>query len=79
MFATFNALAPLHRWTVGEQKKLARFATIGVKPGVAFQAPADLDAAIAEGCAPGQLAADAARSVQPAVAPVPAQGRGIGR
>ena len=54
LFDTFNALAPLHQWTASEQKKLDRFAAIGVKPGVAFQPPADLSDAIAQGAEAGR-------------------------
>ncbi|WPN49290.1 DUF1254 domain-containing protein [Pseudomonas sp. P8_241] len=54
LFDTFNALAPLHQWTASEQKKLDRFAVIGVKPGVPFQPPADLSEAIAQGAEAGR-------------------------
>ncbi|WP_448108411.1 DUF1254 domain-containing protein [Pseudomonas azerbaijanoccidentalis] len=54
LFSTFNALAPLHQWTAAEQKKLERFTAIGVKPGAAFDAPAQLKEAIAQGAEAGR-------------------------
>lgn len=54
LFSTFNSLATLHQWTASEQAKLDRFAAIGVKPGVAFDAPKDLDQAIAQGAEAGR-------------------------
>ncbi|MGF6207811.1 DUF1254 domain-containing protein [Pseudomonas frederiksbergensis] len=54
LFGTFNALAPLHEWTPNEREKLARFAAIGVRPGAAFQPPADLSEAIAQGAEAGR-------------------------
>jgi hypothetical protein len=62
LFSTFNALAPLHQWSAGEQEKLARFAAIGVKPGVAFQAPADLSEAVTQGAEAGREQVRAASS-----------------
>jgi hypothetical protein len=54
LFSTFNTLAPLHQWTASEQAKLERFAAIGMKPGVAFDAPKELNQAIAEGAEAGR-------------------------
>jgi len=54
LFSTFNALAPLHQWSTREQKKLERFAAIGVAPGEVFQAPADLSEAITQGAEAGR-------------------------
>ncbi|MHC8314714.1 DUF1254 domain-containing protein [Pseudomonas sp. LB3P31] len=54
LFSTFNALAPLHQWTPGEQAKLQRFAAIGVQPGAAFAAPPGLDDAIIQGAEAGR-------------------------
>ncbi|WP_408597247.1 DUF1254 domain-containing protein [Pseudomonas sp. PLMAX] len=62
LFNTFNALAPLHRWTAREQEKLARFAAIGIVPGAAFEAPAGLGAAIAQGAEAGREQVRAASS-----------------
>ena len=62
LFSTFNALAPLHQWTASEQAKLKRFAAIGVKPGVAFAPPKDLNPAIAQGAEAGRDQVRAASS-----------------
>ncbi|MFY0732487.1 DUF1254 domain-containing protein [Pseudomonas sp. NFX15] len=62
LFTTFNALAPLHQWTESEQKKLARFAAIGVKPGVEFQPPAHVSDAVAQGAEAGREQVRAASS-----------------
>jgi hypothetical protein len=62
LFNTFNALAPLHQWTASEQQKLSRFAAIGVKPGIEFEAPADLSEAVAQGAEAGREQVRAASS-----------------
>ncbi|MHC8394195.1 DUF1254 domain-containing protein [Pseudomonas sp. LB3P93] len=62
LLGTFNALAPLHKWTPAERSKLQRFAAIGVKPGVAFEPPADLIEAIAQGAEAGREQVRAASS-----------------
>nr|WP_314526525.1 DUF1254 domain-containing protein [uncultured Pseudomonas sp.] len=62
LFSTFNALAPLHQWTPVERAKLQRFAAIGVKPGVAFAAPAGLEDAIVQGAEAGREQVRAASS-----------------
>lgn len=54
LFSRFNALAGLHEWTPSEQKKLARFADIGVIPGVEFNPPPPLEKAIIEGAESGR-------------------------
>ncbi|HEX4550932.1 DUF1254 domain-containing protein [Pseudomonas sp.] len=62
LFNTFNALAPLHQWTAGEQARLARFAAIGVQPGVAFNPAPTLREAIAAGAEAGREQVRAASS-----------------
>ncbi|KPH01726.1 hypothetical protein AEQ67_05565 [Pseudomonas sp. RIT-PI-q] len=62
LFGSFNALAPLHQWTPTERSKLQRFAAIGVKPGQAFEPPADLSDAIAQGAEAGRDQVRAASS-----------------
>lgn len=62
LFNSFNALAPLHQWNASEQQKLARFAAIGVKSGAAFNPPAELGEAIAEGAEAGREQVRAASS-----------------
>ncbi|KJZ40381.1 DUF1254 domain-containing protein [Pseudomonas fluorescens] len=62
LFATFNTLAPLHEWTPTERSKLERFAAIGVKPGAAFEPPAALSEAIAQGAEAGREQVRAASS-----------------
>lgn len=54
LFSTFNSLAPLHKWTPTERAKLQRFAAIGVQPGAAFEPPADMSEAIAQGAEAGR-------------------------
>lgn len=54
LFNSFNALAALHEWNPNERAKLQRFAAIGLKPGVAFEPPADLSEAIAQGAEAGR-------------------------
>jgi len=54
LFSRFNALAPLHEWTPGERLKLERYAAIGVIPGKAFDPPAALNEAIAQGAEAGR-------------------------
>jgi hypothetical protein len=54
LFSTFNALAPLHRWTASEQAKLARFAAIGVQPGAPFAPAESLREAVAAGAEAGR-------------------------
>lgn len=62
LFSAFNALAPLHEWTADERSKLQRFSAIGVKPGEAFQPPAELRDAIAQGAEAGRDQVRAASS-----------------
>lgn len=62
LFATFNALAPLHRWNVSEQAQLARFAAIGIQPGAPFEPPPALREAIAQGAEAGREQVRAASS-----------------
>lgn len=54
LFSRFNALAALHQWTPSEQRKLARYAEIGVTPGAEFVPPPALKDAISDGAQAGR-------------------------
>jgi hypothetical protein len=54
LFDSFGELLPLHRWTPGEQARLARFAEIGVRAGLPFSPPPALAGAISAGAEAGR-------------------------
>lgn len=57
LFHGFNALAPWHTWNPGEQAQLARFAEIGVGPGLHFELdalPPAVAAAVRQGAEDGR-------------------------
>jgi hypothetical protein len=63
LFAGFNALAPWHAWNPQEQAQLARFAEIGVGPGLRFEPsslPAEVAVALRQGAEDGREQVEAA-------------------